>query len=217
MSWTVPAQASPVASAALAQKLQDPRAIALANEGAQVQAACLAIKSMPIVDQNDLDQLAQGMKEAKHRLKELEQGRRALTDPLLADVEVYREWHRPPERAYAALLDAMKARTARHYEETAARQQAAQLAAGQAFQAGEQARAFDALAAAPLPAHADGVGVRYEVAIEVTAPGDVPRELCVPDERMVLARAKMLGDDALKPGAIPGVRVFKKPIVSVRG
>jgi hypothetical protein len=97
MSWSIPQP--PAATQALAKSLQDPRAIALANEGQQVQQACKAIELLPIVDQNDLDQLGAGMKEAKARVNALEQQRRGLTDPRMADVENYREWYRPVERA----------------------------------------------------------------------------------------------------------------------
>lgn len=211
MSWTVPTAAP---AQALAKSLQDPRAVQLANEGADVVAACKAVAALPIVDQSDLDALGAGMKEAKGRVSELERQRRALTDPLLVEVEAYREWFRPVEAAYKTLLSAMKDRTARHFEETAAKQQAAQLAAGQAFQAGEQAKAFDALAAAPLPAHTDGVGVRYEWTAEVINPGLVPREFCEPSLALVRATFRP-GQDA-EPAPIAGVKFSKRPIVAVR-
>jgi hypothetical protein len=214
MVWTIPQV--PAQTQALAKALQDPLAIRLANEGQQVQAACRAIEVLPIVDQNDLDQLGAGMKEAKGRLNELERERRALTDPKLADVEIDREKYRPVERAYAALLAAMKARTAKHFEETAAKQQAAQLAAGQAFQAGEQVKAFDALAAAPLPAHTDGVGVRFEWTVaEIVNPGMVPREYCEPVPALI--RATFRPSQEQDPAPIPGVKFSKRSVVAVRG
>jgi len=212
MTWTIP-QPAP-ATQALAKSLQDPRAVALANEGQQVQAACKAIELMPIVDQNDLDQLGAGMKEAKARVTALEQQRRGLTDPLMAEVENFREWFRPVERAYDALLKAMKARTARHFEETAKAQQAAQQAAGQAFQQGDQGAAFQALAAAPLPAHTDGVGVRHEWTAEIVNAGMVPRQYCEPS--LALVRATFRPGQDVEPAPIPGVKFERRPIVSVR-
>lgn len=214
MSWSIP-NSTQQQSAALAKSLQDPRAVALANEGQQVQAACKAIEQMPIVDQSDLDSLGAGLKEAKARVSELERQRRALTDPLMAEVENYREWFRPVERAYASLLAAMKARTARHFEDTAKAQQQAQQAAGQAFQQGDQAGAFQALAAAPLPAHTDGVGVRYQWEAEIVNAGMVPREFCEPSLALVRATFRP-GQDA-EPAPIPGVKFSKRPIVAVRG
>jgi hypothetical protein len=169
---------------------------------------------MPIVDQRDLDSLGAGMKEAKSRVSELERQRRALTDPIMAEVESYREWYRPVERAYDALLKAMKARTARHFEETARAQQQAQQAAGQAFQLGNQAAAFDALAAAPLPAQTDGVGVRYEWTAEIVNAGMVPREFCEPDIAKI--RATFAKSQEAEPAPIHGVKFSKTPIVSVR-
>jgi hypothetical protein len=212
MGWTVPVTQ---ATQALAKSLQDPRAVVLANEGADVSAACRAIEQFPIVDQSDLDQLGAGMKEAKARLNELERQRRGLTDPLMAEVENYREWYRPVERAYDALMKAMKARTARHFEETAKAQQAAQQAAGAAFQAGDQAKAFDTLAAAPLPAHTDGVGVRFEWTAEIVNPGMVPREYCEPS--LALVRGTFRPGQETEPAPIPGVKFSKRPIVAVRG
>lgn len=213
MTWTIPQV--PAATAALAKALQDPFAIALANEGHEVTAACAAVAALVIVDQSDLDALGAGMKEAKARVNELERQRRALTDPKLADVELDREKFRPVERAYAALLAAMKARTAKHFEDTAKAQQAAQQAAGQAFQLGDQAKAFDTLAAAPLPAHTDGVGVRFEWHAEIVNPGMVPREYCEPVPALI--RAAFRPSQDAEPTPIPGVKFSKRPVVAVRG
>jgi hypothetical protein len=199
----------------LALALQTPEAIALANEGAQVQQACVHILAMPIPDQKAYDDLGRGLLTTKARLSELEQGRRSKTDPLLEDVEVIREQYRPVEGAYKALDGAIRERMGRHVTETAAARVEAQRAAGEAFQTGDNAGAYAALVAAPMSAETDGIGSSEVWTFEIIAPELVPREYCEPVPKLVRATFKPSQRDA--PAPIPGVKFTKKPKIVARG
>jgi len=188
---------------------------ALARETVYVQEACRAIEAMPVESQIDLNELAEGTKEAKRRLKELEQARRALTDPITADLEEIRARYRPAEAAYTALEKACKARLLRHDAETRAAQQAAQQAAATAFQAGDAAAGHAAIAAVPAPAKAAGVSVRHVLDFEVRDADSVPRELCSPDPAKIRAYLATLNQSA--PGLpVSGLHIFQKAIAAVR-
>lgn len=199
----------------LAQALQTPRAIALANEGQQVRAACERMQTLPIPDQAALDALGAGLVVVKNRLKFLEDARKSETGPKLAEVEAIREEYRPVESAYKALDEAMRDRMARHSSEVAAARVAAQLAAGQAFQAGDNAAAYQALVAAPMAAETDGVTTGEQWAFEIVNPGMVPREYCEPAPKLV--RATFKPSQREEPSPIPGVRFFRKAKVTVTG
>lgn len=201
--------------AKLAQALQTPRAIALANEGQQVRAACERIQTLPIPDQAALDALAAGLIVVKDRRSMLKESRLAETRPKLAEVEIIRAEYEPAETAYEALDGAMRERIARNSSETQAARTAAQLAAGQAFQAGDNAAAYQALVAAPMAAETDGVTTGEQWAFEIVNPGMVPREYCEPVPKLVRATYKPSQREA--PAPIPGVRFFRKSKVVVMG
>lgn len=199
----------------LAQALQTPRAIALANEGQQVRAACDRVRALPIPDQAALDDLAGGLVSVKERRKALEAARKAETQPKLDEVTIIRAEYAPAESAYEALDEAMRERMARHSTETAAARQAAQLAAGQAFQAGDNAGAYAALVAAPLSAEAEGVTTGEQWAFEIINEGLIPREYCEPVPKLI--RATFKPSQKAEPSPIPGVRFYRKAKVVVTG
>ena len=195
--------------------LQTPQAIALANEGAQVRLACERVRDMTIPDQLALDALSAGLVEVKHRRQFLEDERKSRTKPLLDQVALIRAEYAPVESAYEDLDKAMRERRARHEAETNEARQAAQLAAGAAFQAGDNAGAYQALVAAPPPAESAGATVGSEWAFEITNEGMVPREYCTPVPKLIRATFKPGQKDA--PDAIPGVRFFQRAKVRVTG
>lgn len=191
------------------------RGAALAVEAQQVRAACDAMLHFPIPDQTALDSLAAGLVVVKHRRKLLEESRKAETAPRLAEVAAIRAEFAPAEDAYEALDGAMRARMARHSSETSAARVAAQLAAGQAFQAGDNAGAYQALVAAPMAAEAEGVSTSEVWNFEIVDPAAVPREFCEPVPKLI--RATFKPSQREEPAAVAGVRFFKKAKVVVTG
>lgn len=191
------------------------RGAVFAVEAQQVRAACDAMRTFPIPDQTALDSLAAGLVVVKNRRKLLEESRKAETAPRLAEVAAIRAEFAPAEDAYEALDGAMRARMARHSSETSAARTAAQLAAGQAFQAGDNAGAYQALVAAPMAAEADGVQTSEQWSFEIVDPAAVPREFCEPVPKLI--RATFKPSQREEPAAVAGVRFFKKAKVVVTG
>jgi hypothetical protein len=195
--------------------LQTQQSIELANEGQRVRAACETVRAMPIPDQRARDALGAGLVEVKARRQELDAGKRSELEPHTSAVKTIRAKYAPAEDAYEALDGAMRERIARDASESAQARQAAQLAAGQAFQAGDNAAAYQALVAAPPPAETEGVGVHEAWAFEIVNEGLVPRAYCEPVPKLIRATFKPSQRDA--PAPIPGVRFFRKSTVRVTG
>ena len=128
---------------------------------------------------------------------------------LSAAISTYALAQRQAEQALQAKMEAEA--TAQ-----AAAQRAKDIAAAQ--KQGDRAAAKE-LKAAPLTVppvvapslvpHAP-VSVQERVTYEIINPDSVPREYCDPAPRKIQARIQQVGENAM----IPGVRIFKKPVVA---
>lgn len=193
-------------------------AVVLAREAVDVTAACQRVAALPITNQAELDALGAGVKSVKARLKEIETWRKSHTDPLLAEVEGFREQSRPAESAYRALEGAIKARMLRYRTEAAAAETAARLRAqtvqaeahvaasvGALPRAAElQTQAFQVMQSAAPAMTTAGVSTVKTWAIKVTRPELVPERFKVVDESAVLAYVReKLGKASEYLGSIP--------------
>jgi hypothetical protein len=186
------------------EAFSNPVAIELANQAAELAAMCKQIESTPITSQQDVDSLAAAALWARKRIAELEQHRKEQTAPARALLDGMREWYRPLLDACGALKSSVDARLVRHREEQQKAAHAAQVAAGEAFAAGQTHAGHAALANVPAPVHVPGMSFRTTQDYEITDAAAVPRELCSPDPEKIKS--------AIKQGftQIPGVRVFQK-------
>jgi hypothetical protein len=190
---------------------QDQEALALASEAEELSQVLEGLKQATIQTPEQAEELNELVKEVKRDLKQLEVDCTSTTRPTFERLEAMRDWFRPKRTALKELERVAKLKLAEFAARVQQAQQAAQAAAGQAFARGDAHGGHAALAAIPeTPAFA-GTSIREEWTFEVFAPDMVPYQLCSPDPEKI--KAYLVSSNG---GHVPGLRIFKKPIVTTR-
>jgi hypothetical protein len=166
------------------------------------------LRVLTLETQAQVDAVAAVLLEAKRRANALDAQRKELVSPLNAAVKRVNDLFREPLR----WLDACEAECKRALAAFAVaeeRRTAALLAeAARASSAGDVLAAGDHLAAVASVSSLAGVSARPVWRVRVVDAAAVPREFCVPDERLILAHGKANADSAGTPPAIPGVEWY---------
>lgn len=173
-----------------------------------IEAMIQTARALPVHDGN-YEHIAQGARQVRARISEIEAQRDAIVKPINAGLKNLRDFFRPALDGYTSLRSVLDGKLLEHQRALLARRAEAVAAAPAAPVAALQTLA--ALAAVPPPA---GVSVRETWACEVVNPLAVPREFLVVDEKALLDYARRT-DPSLSP-QVPGVRFFKVQGIAVR-
>lgn len=166
------------------------------------------LRVLVLETQAQVDAVGAVLLEAKRRARTLDTRRKELVGPLSAAVKRINDLFREPiqwlesceaecKRALAAFAVSEERRTAALLAE-----------ASRASSVGNVLAAGDAIAAVASVSNLAGVTARAIWRLRVVDAAAVPRQFCVPDERLITAYGKANADADGTPPAIPGVEWY---------
>lgn len=174
----------------------------------------LEIELMKFESDQDANFGAHVLREVKENLKGIEERRKEITVPLNAALNSVNGLFRPARDALERCEKNLKEKLAGYQER---KQLANRAAMGLAAKSEVVEEAQQALALVDQSGPPKGVSVRHVWKFEVTRPDDVPPELCGPDLEKIGDWIKQHYNKLVEgESMIPGVRLFKQPIVASR-
>ena len=184
---------------------------ALAGEMSQVatswQRGLEFVRAMPVDSPEAFVKATELVRHAKAEYKRLEDKRTGITKPLLAAKAGVDDLFRAPLNALRSIESELKTKMSA-WQKTVAQERERVMTES----AAQHAAGLVPTALVPEPAVASGVLMREVWDFEITDPAAVPRRYCVPDPVLIREVIATAGDIV----EIPGVRVFRKSVVTVR-
>lgn len=171
------------------------------------------IQPFKIQTADDITTASEMIVEAKTRWKKLDAQEHTITKPLNESLKATRDLFRAPKEYFARIETFFKAAIATHAQAEAERNRLATAAAAKAFAAGDNAEtavALERVTDLKTTAAVSGVGTREAWDFEIEDIQKIPIEFLYADT-IKIRNAMMDGRRDL-----PGVRYFKKIIVSAR-
>lgn len=153
------------------------------------------------------------VKDVKRRHKALEKARKEITGPMNQALRAVNKLFRVPRERLEEAEKILKTKIASYVEFC---EEANRLVVEDAANAETVEEAAAALAKVEDVSAPEGTSIRYRYVCTVTDPEKVPAHLCSPDLKKIQAWAKGRTDAEGVPLPIPGVRIEKDRIVSVR-
>lgn len=170
------------------------------------------IQPFKIQTADDITTASEMIVEAKTRWKKLDAQEHTITKPLNESLKATRDLFRAPKEYFARIETFFKAAIATHAQAEAERNRLATAAAAKAFAAGDNAQtslALEQVTDLKTTAAVSGVGTREAWDFEVENLNELPLAYLLANETKI--RAALAKDIRL-----PGVRYFKKIVVSAR-
>lgn len=195
------------------EDLQKQELQAEGNEAAQF---LQEIRSYEIQSQDDLEFLAASLKEIKGKRKFLEEKRKTVTSPLTQVLNTVRSWFDAPEGYYKLLEVEIKNKIAKAEGASVERNARALVAAETAHKLGDRAAVSAALSTVHTLQKVAGVSTREQWDFEVSDPDLVPREYLMVSHKAIRDAMRAVVDEEGNPKSIPGVKYFRRTIVSSR-
>lgn len=201
----MPKQAEPVQTLAIAPVTFN--AAELAEAKAYGLDELEAAQEIPILSDETAAVYAENLREAKAKLKDLEAKRLSVVTPLNQAHDAVQALFREPKQAVQGLIDFIESRLRTWTIAKHRAQQKALTAAAEAANARDGEKLTQALQAssAAAPVKLQGVSIKPKWVGRIINPGMVPREYCVPDQKLIDAHAKRYGVDET-PEPVAGVK-----------
>lgn len=188
----------------------------LQAEGNEAAAFLQEIRSYEIRSQDDLEFLAASLKEIKGKRKYLEDKRKSVTAPLMQAVNTVRSWFDMPEGYYKLLEVELKDKIAKAESQSVERNARALAAAELAHKQGNRQAVNTALSTVHTLNKVPGLSTREQWDFEVEDEGLVPREYLTVNPKAIRDAMRTVTDEEGNPKSIPGVKYFKRTVVSSR-
>jgi hypothetical protein len=190
---------------------QDTRALAIKREADALQTLLEPWKGFAVKSQSDAGLVHAELLKVKAKAKELKAQKEQVTKPLNAALTAARGWFKPLETVLDGLEEVFKGKLGQWDRDQRAEADRQLAAAAAAFQAQRPAEGLAIMQAVPdAPVKQQGTSVRTVWKFRITVPGNVPRELCNPDDRLIRAAVDAGRRD------IAGVEIYEDSEVRVR-
>jgi hypothetical protein len=174
-------------------------------EQVAVDQALIKLRVLVIGDETTLTWAGDLLKQAKIRVKELEDKRKEVTRPILAAKAAVDSMFKPLTERYGQAEAILKGKIAEYMRAQEEERRRMMLES-----AAEHAAGGTPTAIIPEPAQVQGVTMRKVWTFEIVDQNLIPRELCSPDTTKIRAAVHLGARD------IPGVRIFETDNMAVR-
>lgn len=174
-----------------------------------------ALRTYKVRTVEEYDRAADDLAEIKGRYKRIEASKKELTTPINEALKKARALFDPPLKYLAECEILLKGAIASYHTFKDEENQKAMAAAASAHVSGNTEQLAAAVQSIQQAPQVSGLSVREVWDYEVVDGGKVPRDLLSVDDSKVKAWIKMF--DGVEPAlVVPGLRFFKRPIVSSR-
>lgn len=185
--------------------------VELEVERTRVQPIAVFVQSFVVSNDAQADAAANMVRGARAAHKALDERRQEITRPLRAAEKSANDLFRFSLSALNDIMGTLRQRIDAYMSEKAQAQRTALMEASAVVSAG-----MVPVSVIPAPAEVLGVTRRETWDFEITDATQVPRYLCSPDVAKIGRVLDGCDHDGLDPGVIPGLRLFRRGMVTVR-